>query len=87
MDETTNDQSAWVLASLGNSIATWVDRTVNAPQVVHDASQQYGIAADGSLYAIGQVGIVKGTTASTVTPNSTVMLLVGALILFVLAKN
>lgn len=58
MDETSyNDtgMTAWESARLGNAIDSLVDRVVNRPQMVADASQAYGVDAQGRIYQLGQV--------------------------------
>lgn len=55
MNETQNsDAGAWFLSRLGYAIDSYVDRTINRPQVVYDASQAYGVDENGNLYRLGQ---------------------------------
>jgi len=54
MNETQNDGTAWFLSHLGYAIDSYVDRTLNRPQVVYDASQAYGVDENGNLYQLGR---------------------------------
>ena len=79
MDETnSNDGGAWVLSRLGFAIDSYVDRQLNRPQAIYDASQAYGIDPNGQMYKVGQP-----TTVQTVSPisggGSSMLLLILAL--------
>ena len=84
MDETNQTTDTWALATLGHAIGVYVDRTINNPQIVHDASDQYGIAPDGSLYHLGQTGNVQQPVK---VGSSTTTLLILAAIAYLALKG
>lgn len=76
-----NDPGAWTLSQLGNVIDAYVDRTINRPQVVYDASQAYGVDQNGNLYQLGKPnmgGQVGGQVSVGGSP--LLLLLIGAVI-------
>ena len=85
MDETTSDGSAWALSALGNAIQSYVDRTVNSPQIVHDASSQYYVGSDGGLYKVGATA--TATTSLSTASNNTILLLVLGIAVIMLVKH
>lgn len=87
MDETTNsnDGGAWVLSRLGFAIDTYVDRQLNRPQAVYDASQAYGIDPNGQMYRVGQPTTVQ--TVSPISGGSSSMLLVILALAFVASRH
>lgn len=89
MDETTAtgqgvQLDAWFASRAGFAIDTWVDRTLNKPQLVYDASQAYGVSDNGTLYQLGRPGASVPSVGGGV--NST-LLLVGIVLLVVLASK
>lgn len=85
MDETqNNDAGAWFLSRLGFAIDTYVDRTLNRPQVVYDAAQAYGVDENGNLYRLGQpAGYGYTPTGGTVSVGGNplmLLLLIGGLL-------
>ncbi|MGZ3319676.1 MAG: hypothetical protein ACXU9C_01705 [Xanthobacteraceae bacterium] len=86
MDETYSDPTysggtdSWALARLGNVIDVYVDRNLNAPQVIQPTTG-YGIGPDGQVYQVGQP-----TTVQTVSPvprggNINILFLLGLVLL------
>ena len=85
MDETSSvPLDAWLASRAGFAIDTWVDRTVNKPQIVYDASQAYGVSDNGTLYTLGRPGSNVGAVGGGV--NST-LLLIGIVLLVVLGSK
>jgi hypothetical protein len=78
--------TAWDFSRLGNVIDRYVDRQLNNPQIVHDASDQYGIAPDGSLYHVGQAA---NSSVQPVRVNNQMVtwLLIGVAVYFVMRSG
>jgi hypothetical protein len=81
-----NDPSAWTLSQLGNVIDAYVDRTINAPQVVHDASQAYGVDPNGNLYQLGQPNMGGQVGGQVSVGGSPLMLLLIGVVIFMAVK-
>lgn len=88
MDETSNstDTGTWALARLGFAIDTYVDRQLNAPQQIYDASQAYGIDSNGQMYKVGQPTTVQTVQPVTGRAGSSMLLVVLA-IAFVASRH
>jgi hypothetical protein len=81
-----NDPGAWTLSQLGNVIDAYVDRTINAPQVVHDASQAYGVDQNGNLYQLGQPNMGGQVGGQVSVGGSPLMLLLIGVVIFMAVK-
>lgn len=84
-----DDFGAWTLSRLGNAIDVYVDRTINNPQIVRDASQAYGVDANGNLYDLGQPrGVattpIRATTA--LASNQNLLLLGMGIVIYLMVK-
>jgi len=79
---TADDVGAWGLSKLGAAIDAYVDRTINSPQIVQDASKAYGVDANGNLYDLGKPRSIatQPINATTATQANSNMLLLGALV-------
>lgn len=77
MDEQNQQPSAWDFSRLGNAIDRYVDRQLNNPQIVHDASDQYGVGPNGELYHVGQAGDPAIRQPVRVNSGMTTWLLIG----------
>lgn len=59
IDSTSNAGDAWALARLGHAVDVLVDRQINSPQVIQ-SSAAYGVDTNtGTLYKLGQPGVVQ----------------------------
>lgn len=80
----TSDLGAWTLSKLGTVIDAYVDRTINSPQVVHDASAAYGVDSNGNLYNLGQTN--NGRSTVSVGMNPLTLALIAVVIVLMVKK-
>ena len=73
----------WLAARLGNAIDVSVDRVINTPQVVYDASQAYGVDGNGQIYQLGKTNqqAVKGPVVGAANPQMLLMIIIAIVML------